>query len=159
MTRKTVERLVVRLAWFRAEESGAARMDRVVLVFGLVALTALLAMSMMRGEAPGALVQRDGAGTGSGSAPVAPDRRMISAAGRTAPEPTVAEGAAIPPPMPTAGYVAHFDPPPRPDTEAAFLAAESQRVRAEEDAARAAAEAAAAGQASEAGDPATSDGS
>jgi hypothetical protein len=145
-----------RIAAWRADESGAARADRVVLVFGVVAVTALLAYSMIGREAPATVAGSEGtpaagsAGTPGQAAPdpAAPERRVVSASGRAAPEPPQAEGRSTGPAAMSASYMDRFEP--RFSNEQAILSAQTERANAANDAARAAAEEEAARAASEA---------
>jgi hypothetical protein len=156
-----------RIAAWRTDESGAARADRVVLVFGGIAVTALLAFSMigrddepasLAGSAGNPVAGSAGAPDQTAPGPAAPERRIVSATGRAAPEPPQVEGQSTGPAAVSAGYMDRFEP--RSDNEQAILSAQTeQAVAAEEEAARAAAEAAAPGSETAATADSPSDGS
>ena len=133
-----------RIAAWRADESGAARADRVVLTFGVIAVTALLAYATIGREAPAPLAGSEGnpAAASAGapgeaaSDPAAPERRVVSASGRAAPEPPQVEGRLTGPAAVSAGYMDRFEP--RFDNEQAILSAQTEQARAAEEAAHAA---------------------
>ena len=135
-----------RIAAWRADESGAARADRVILVVGVIAVTALLAFSMIGRDEPASLAGSAGnpAAGGAGAqdqtapGPGAPERRVVSATGRAAPEPQQVEGQSTGPAAVSAGYMDRFEP--RSDNEQAILSAQTEQALAAEEAARAAAE-------------------
>lgn len=130
-----------RIAGWCAQESGAARLDRIVLAFGLVAVTGLLVVSMIGREASQAPAEAGRAASaapgGGGASPRAPEQRVVSATGRVAPEPPVVEGVDVGPSHVSPSYLEQFEP--RPDIERAILSAQTERAVAEAEAARAAA--------------------
>ena len=155
-----------RIAAWRTDESGAARADRGVLVFGGIAVMALLVFSIIGRDEPASLAGSAGnPAAGSAGAPDqtapgpgAPERRIVSATGRAAPEPPQVEGQSTGPAAVSPGYMDRFEP--RSDNEQAILSAQTERaVAAEEEAARAAAEAAAPGSETAATAESPSDGS
>jgi hypothetical protein len=151
-----------RMAIWCADESGAARMDRAVLVFGVLSVTALLAFSMIGQEEHRTLAEAGGtssAAAGEGAVPAdLPQQRVISATGRTVPEPPRVEGVEVHSSYASSSYLERFEP--RHDNELAILTAQTQQAMAEEEAARAAAAAAApADSASETGAASGADGS
>lgn len=128
------------MAAWRADESGATRMDRAVLVFGVIAVMALLAFSLTGRDDPASLVEAGNtpaAGSAVGPGQAAPERRVVSAAGQAAPEPPALEGEPVGPAHTSPSYMQRFEP--RFDNEQAILDAQTERAVAVEEAARAAA--------------------
>ena len=106
------------LAGWCADESGASRMDRIVLVCGVIAIFGFFALALMRDvaapEDPGALA--------ADAEP--PARKFVSAAGQVAPEPPRVEGGASQRSHASVGYQQQFDR--RYDNEAAVLYSQTQ---------------------------------
>jgi hypothetical protein len=114
-------------------------MDRAVLVFGLVAVTALLAFSMTGRDGDGARGttaqgEAGGAGVNGLAAQAAPERRVTSVGGRAAPEPPPESGATGPS-YASPGYMDRYEP--RYDNEQAILDAQTAQAVAALEAARA----------------------
>ena len=117
-----------------ADESGAARMDRIVILVGLVVVGALLALSAFGPGDRGSATETAGAPAAAATAGAAgAERHVISAAGRVAPEPQRTDGAEVGPVHASASYMQRYDQ--RADTEQAILNAQTQRALAEEAAA------------------------
>jgi hypothetical protein len=122
-------------AWC-ADESGATRMDRLIPMIGLAALTLLLVVSMMEGEDAPAVAGGEGAPSAA-----APERRVVSSGGWAATEPQRQPGVEIGAAHVSPGYMDRFEE--RYDNELAILMAQTEAAIAAEEAARAAEEAAA----------------